>query len=439
MKRLLMCFVSGLMMIGLELNIISLHAFADRTDSSTLQDTDKVIVKFKETPAKASMKKYTVSDQAVGTDNKVKVLEVPEDKEIDQFVKEMEKREDVLYAEPDFPVKLNYIPTDPDYTSQWHLKKIEAENAWNFTKGSSEIVVAIIDNGMDVDHMDLKQSVFKPYDMVYKTSNLTTKGSHGTHVAGIIAASMDNGSGGTGIAPGVKVMPINVFSGDIAYTSDIIDAIYYAVQNGAHIINMSLGGPDYSKSLEDAVRYAYESDLLIVAAAGNSSSDQKNYPAALPYVISVSSTDLNDRRSSLSNFGDEIDFAAPGQSIFSSLPNNNYGLNSGTSMASPLVAGVAALIWSDNPSLTNDQIYERLKSGAIDIGAPGKDKYFGYGRINAEKPLGYNVKVPPNTGVHYDWGWGSPGNGIPADYFRALFDQSGNYSGDYFVQTFADD
>ncbi|MDQ7862015.1 S8 family peptidase [Peribacillus frigoritolerans] len=190
------------------------------------------------------------------------------------------------------------------------------------------------------------------------------KGEHGTHIAGIIAGSANNGIGGTGVAPNVKLMPINVFDGEYADTADIIDAIHYAVQQKANIINMSLGDTSYSESLNKAVQEAYKKGVLIVAAAGNEGDMGKNvqrvYPAAFSHVISVAATNSSDKRPSYSNYHSTVDIAAPGDDILSTLPNGKYGWMSGTSMATPMVTGVAALIWSHEPKLNKTEVEYRL-------------------------------------------------------------------------------
>ncbi|WP_174728994.1 PA14 domain-containing protein [Mesobacillus harenae] len=439
MKKFLLIFF-----ILFALNINFNYEIGFSTETPLLSnESNQVIVMFKNEPKHSALKTYTVTENAVGANPTVKAVKVPKSKSMKNFIKELEKRKDVLYAEPDYKIKLTRVPSDPRYQSQWHLKKVEAEKAWDQTRGSNKITVAVVDDGIDLNHEDLIGKIVSPYDAVYNTSEYVTVGKHGTHVAGIIAATMDNGIGGTGIAPSVKIMPINIFAGDSAKTSDLIEAIGYAVNNGANIINLSLGSPEYSRALDEAIQEANRQGVIIVASAGNDSSNLKFYPASLPNVISVSSTDSYDQLSSFSNFGYNIDFAAPGTSILSTFPNNNYGYMSGTSMASPLVAGIAALVWSQCSECTSEQIQSKLKNSVDDLGAAGWDPYYGYGRINADIALAKtNVYTPSvfNKDVQYNWGSGNPEPWIPADHFEALFNQSGYYhTGDYFIQTLADD
>lgn len=346
---------------------------------SSSSSPDKVIVKYKAAAAKSSLNSNP-------NEQKPMVIRVPKGHDVKGFIQELNSRSDVEYAEKDYILKKSYIPSDPAYQQQWHHKSILTDQAWDITKGHEEIIVAVIDDGVNVNHLELQKKIVDPYDVLSKASQFSVPGDHGTHIAGIIASEMDNPNGGTGIAPMVKVMPINVFNGEEAYTSDIIMAIEYAISHGADIINMSLGMYEYSLALNEAIQKAYQAGLIIVAAAGNEKSGLPSYPAAYENVVSVSSIDESNILSSFSNYGQTIDIAAPGSFIYSSLWTG-YGYMSGTSMAAPMVAGVAALVWSENPDLNNQQIINQLYKTAVDLGPAGKDIHYGYGKLNAYKAL----------------------------------------------------
>ena len=190
---------------------------------------------------------------------------------------------------------------------------------------------------------------------------------------------MNNSTYGSGVAPDSQLVLIDVFETDRAYTSDIITGIYIAVVVDADIINMSLGGYYYNSSFDAAVQYAHNNGLVIVAAAGNDAVNIPMYPASYNNVISVGSTDNYDSRSYFSNYGTTIDIVAPGSNIWSTLPYGKFGGMSGTSMASPIVAGVAALIKSNEPNLSNIEIENRLIETAVDLGGAGYDIYYGHG------------------------------------------------------------
>jgi flagellar hook assembly protein FlgD len=280
-----------------------------------------------------------------------------------------------------------YIPKDPNYKDQWYLPKINAHYAWNQTRGSGQITVAVVDSGVDIQHADLKGKIFRPYNAVTGGISFSPT-AHGTHVAGIIAATM-NKTGIAGIAPQVKLMPVNVFTGDVAYTSDVINGIAYAVHNGADVINLSLGEYGYDPGLHYAVNYAYNRGVVVIAAAGNENTDEYIYPAAYEEVIGVSAVDKDDSITLFSNFGDYISLSAPGEDIYSTLPYNRFGFMDGTSMAAPVVSGVTALVLSKNPYLSVPQVWDILFRSAVDLGSRGWDEFYGYGRVDANRALEY--------------------------------------------------
>ncbi|WP_186725513.1 S8 family serine peptidase [Planomicrobium sp. CPCC 101110] len=292
----------------------------------------------------------------------------------------------IEFVQPNYEVESAYVPSDSGYKKQWHLPKIQMPKAWDTTKGSSAITVAVIDNGVQVSHPDLKGKIVSPYNAVTGGTTFSAQ-PHGTHVAGIIAASI-NKKGVAGVAPNVKIMPVNVFqtSGG-AYAYDVAVGIIYAADKGANVINMSLGGYNYSYVQDVATTYAKSKGVTIVAAAGNDDTSTLTYPASLPSVIGVSATNSSDRITGFSNYGSHIDLAAPGQDIYSSVSGSSYMNMSGTSMASPVVAGVAALVLSKNPLLSPDQVENILTGSAADLGSEGWDYFYGYGRVDALKAL----------------------------------------------------
>ena len=370
--------------------------FAETSNTSGLseQETDQVIVTFKEGEETESLlEQLDVTELEM---DPTVTIKVPEDAELEQFIKELEEKDEVESVEPDYLIELLYTPNDPHiFTRQYHLQKIGANRAWFLTRGSPNVIVAVLDNGVDVNHIDLKGRMVAPYDIVAKSSTKIVNGAHGTHVAGIIGSSINNGVFGAGVAPGVSIMPINIFNGEFAYTSDVVKALDHAVKGGAKIINLSIGNYQFSDAFNDAVQKAYNSGAIVVAAAGNESTDRPHYPAAYDNVISVGSTNATDKRSSFSNFGRHIDLTAPGSDIYSTLPGDGFGPMSGTSMAAPIVSGVAALVWSQEPALSNRKVIERLFSSADDLGSAGKDIYFGHGRINAKNALNIpKIAVP---------------------------------------------
>jgi subtilisin family serine protease len=355
----------------------------------------ELIVKFKESITEKQKEKILSKIEAKEINSLgiggFSTISLPKKADLYETIATLLKEKQVEFVEPNIELEQALTPKDPGYSKQWYLKKIQMPKAWDITKGSSKVTVAVIDDGVQTNHPEFKGKIIRPYDIVYNSSYISP-GDHGTHVAGIIAASM-NTTGITGVAPNVKIMPINVFMGSNTNANYIADAIIYAVNNGANVINLSLGSPDYSYIIDYATSYAVSEGILVIAAAGNSDTYIPMYPAALSNVLAVSATDKNDRITSFSNYGSYIDFSAPGQDIYSTMTRSSYGNMSGTSMAAPVVSGVSALVLSKNSFLTPSQVASILRKSIDDLGSKGWDHFYGYGRVNAYKAL-KNTPVP---------------------------------------------
>jgi subtilisin family serine protease len=342
----------------------------------------------------------------------------------------------VLYAEPDVRARAALAPDDPGWDQQWALKHIGAPRAWDVARGKPDVVIAVLDSGVALNHPDLVDGLWvNPGETpnnwldddgngyaddargwhfyhVWNGMGYEARGDqhvaddygHGTHVAGIAAATMDNGVGIAGVAGGARLMAVKVLDRyGWGWYSDIAAGIVYAVDNGADIINMSLGAAEPSQALQDAVDYAHAHGVLVVAAAGNSGAGVF-YPAACAHVLAVAATDSGDARASFSNHGPQVDVAAPGVNIYSTWYRlDGYFTQSGTSMAAPHVSGLAALIWSAGPDLSLDRVTRVITSTAADANAqslPGWDEYLGWGRIDAGKALytvASDLPAPPRT------------------------------------------
>ncbi len=318
-------------------------------------------------------------------------------------------RGDVEFAGYNYRVQVTDTPNDFYFSSQWALNQstdhdIDAPEAWNLHPGTNNVTIAILDTGVDLDHPDLQANIVAGYDFVNDDNNPDDDHGHGTHVAGIAAATGNNGIGIAGVSWDAKIMPVKVLSASgSGNIYDITDAIYYAVDNGARVINMSLGarGTSYPCYGFDSIRYAMQYALnhgaLVMVASGNDYASTVSCPAAYDEAIAVGSTTSSDTRSSFSNQGSRLDISAPGSNIYSTVRYGGYGTKSGTSMATPHVVGLAALIWSYAPSLSNSQVRVIIENSADDLGIPGWDPEFGYGRINAANALG--LKIPLFVGV----------------------------------------
>ena len=309
---------------------------------------------------------------------------------------------------------VNASTNDPFYARQWGLTTIRAEAAWSVTDGTGA-TIAIVDSGVDLEHPDLVANVVSSggdFTGESDPDGAQDKNGHGTHVAGIAAASRDNGVGGAGVAPGAKILPVRVLDEEGSGSAMMVaNGIQYAADSGADVINLSLGATsglgqvnqllgDYDLVYE-AVDYAWKKGAVVVVAAGNDSFPLCSEPSNAPTALCVGATDVNDLRSYFSNSDATMTrpyVVAPGGDgiscsgeIFSTYlrtapktvcsPSDGYDAIAGTSMATPFVSGVAALLASRG--LTNAQIVDCILDSADDLGAPGRDPVFGYGRVNA--------------------------------------------------------
>lgn len=291
-------------------------------------------------------------------------------------------------------------PNDPLVDQQYALQRLAASDAWKVTQGSSDVIVAVIDTGVDPNHPDLQGKLVKGRDFVQNDTTPDDVVGHGTFVASLIAARSNDQLGISGIAPNVKIMPLKVMNGSGGGSSArIAQAIRYAADNGAKVINMSLGSPAASRSIKSAIDYATAKGVVVVASAGNEGDEENypNYPASFSNVISVGATGSRDTVAAFSNHNEAVSVTAPGVNVLGARSQNNqicrpyktsdYCVASGTSFSSPYVAGVAALMLSVNPKLSPDQVKTLLEKSAKDLGPKGVDDYYGYGRVDAGKAV----------------------------------------------------
>lgn len=325
------------------------------------------------------------------------VLSIPSNR-VAQSLLEAESCPGLLYAEPNYLVSIaDVIPSDPGWANQYGLTNIRAPQGWELDTGSSAITIAIIDSGIDLNHLDLASKLVGGIDLVNNDNVPQDDNGHGTHVAGIAAASSDNGIGVAGVSWGARLMPIKVLNaaGNGSYL-DVADGIIWATDHGAQVINLSLGGGSPSQLLKDAVDYAVSKGVLLVAATGNSGSNFVLYPAHYDNVIAVGATDSSNIQAGFSNYGPEVDLAAPGVGIYSTSPGG-YGLRNGTSMAAPHVSGLAAILLGIPGNTSPSAVRWQMQNTTLDLGVPGVDDRVGYGLIQMDAAIQAVGVIPTNT------------------------------------------
>lgn len=401
--------------------------------------------------------------------------------QLQAVIRELNNQQEVEYAEPVYKDHELYLPNDPSYSSCWHLPKIQADLAWDLGVGDDNIVVSIVDDAITINHPDLQGVIWNnPGEIpnngidddnngyiddihgwdTYSDDNdpsphsNTSAWAHGTHCAGIAGAHTNNNLGISAIGHGVSIMAVKTADNN-GLVNQTWDGVYYSIVAGADVINCSWSSGSYSQTNNNIIQFGINSGCIIVAAAGNNNanlSTYPKYPACYNGVICVANTNSSDIKASSSNYGTRIDVSAPGSSILSTIPYNGYDTKTGTSMSSPMVAGLLGLMKSYAPSATNEQLISCLKKSAdeIDITNPTYSGLLGSGRINAYMAL--NCLSPPtsdfniliqdscNGKVYFSsssinfpdyWEWDFNNDGIIDDTSEnvlAVFNQSGDYT-----------
>ncbi|NTU88505.1 MAG: S8 family serine peptidase [Actinobacteria bacterium] len=363
------------------------------------------------------------------------VVEILDGATANETLAELNANPAVEYAQPNYiyelveetaeeEIVLDTIVDDPYAASaQWYLDSINAYTAWDLVRVEETVSIAVIDTGIDMSHPDLVDTIdyAHAYDAYLRQPLTGYVKDHGTHVAGIIAAEANNGQGIAGVSYNASIIPINVFyvlsgGGVNANTATLIEAYEYLFEAdipSLRVINLSLGTTMYDSALEGVINQAAERGILTVCAAGNNGSSEPYYPADFEVCVSVISLDENTERSAFSNYGPQKDISAPGSYIYSTVPVGtnllnpsppyDYGYKSGTSMASPIVAGVAALVFAQDATRSISDVKEILYGTATDYGDPGKDIDYGWGQVDATAALSRTVDIEELAGsTRYD-------------------------------------
>ena len=406
----------------------------------------EIIVKFKEGIPQARIQPLLLTGDMSILDEMsnlgLMLLSVPQGRELEK-VEELKRNPLVEYAVLNSVVRIvdpiaiephdrlrapDVIPDDPYFPSQWNLSKIEAPAAWDITTGSAKVVIAFVDSGVDLYHNELKDKIwtnpgeipdngidddgngFKDdvhgWDFVNWDGEPQDDYGHGTFVASIAAAETNNDIQMAGVSWGAEIMALKAFDErGVSCHWHTAGGIEYAANNGARIINLSWTLYDYidPQPLQAAINHAHSRGALVVAAAGDSHDDSYQYPAALDHVVSVAATDPDDGHPDFSTYNDKVDVAAPGVDILGLYQDTHARLPS-TRFAAPHVSGLAALVWSVNPYLTADEVENIIESTAVDLGEPGRDDYFGYGRIDASAAVmatRHYLEVEPDDALYF--------------------------------------
>jgi thermitase len=365
-------------------------------------DHTRVIVRFKKDVSdadrdKAVKEKNSKKDEEVYADHDLWVVESKEGKKDKELAADYKKDKRVVYAEPDVELHIMLAnPNDPLFSQEYAHQRINSVAGWSIYPGtytsSGGAEIAIPDTGVDTSHPDLVGHIDTAkstcFGLLCPLTGYEDDNGHGTHTAGIAAAATNNNAGIAGVAFNSKIMSLKVCNvAGSCFTSDIVSAINYARLNGAKVISMSLGGGG-TTTLQAAVTSAYNGGLILVAAAGNDGNSNVNYPAGYAEVMSVAATDANDAHASFSNTNSDVEVAAPGVNVLSSYNDGGYRTLSGTSMATPHVGGLATLLFGQHPTWTNNMVRNQIDQCSDDLGAPGRDTSFGFGRINLGRALG---------------------------------------------------
>ncbi|AGB15232.1 subtilisin-like serine protease [Halovivax ruber XH-70] len=380
----------------------------------------------------------------------------------DSVIEQLERQPGIEYAEPNYTVEAFLEPNDPQFGDQYAPQQVRADQAWDTTMGSMDVTIAVVDQGVDYTHPDLADRFEgdEGYDFVDDDDDpapVNNDENHGTHVGGCAAATTDNGEGTAGVSNCRLISGRALGADGSGSMSDIADAIQWAADQGADIVNMSLGGGGASDTGRNAIDYAYDNGTLPIAAAGNDYGSPVSYPAAYDNCMAVSALDENEQIANFSNVGPKINVAAPGANVLAPVPGGSYESLSGTSMACPVASGVAALGKSAHPDDTVQDLWDRLESTAVDVGLSSDEQ--GAGRVDAANivdgggggdpgsptaSFGFSPSDPESgetvsfdasgstapdggsiSGYEWDFGDGSTASGVTADH---SFASEGDYA-----------
>lgn len=346
-----------------------------------------------------------VSGEAVS--DRVDVLEIKNDVNIDEFISKVNENPHVLVADRNRIIHTYSLPNDPYVIDgkAWQFQNIGADKTWDQVSNSETIGVAVLDTGLNTSHPDLADRIIAGYDYVTKSSDVIDQDGHGTLVSGFIAATANNGNGISGVAgsANIKIAPYRVGVDGLSVSNICAALMNAADRPDIKVINMSYGGYEYNNSEAAAIQYAKDRGKILVAASGNEGEPAKpeagslSYPASYDGVISVAATTNLNNRAAFSQYNKMVDLAAPGTNVYTTTVAGGYTEESGTSFSSPIVAGACGVLLASNTSLNATEVENILEQTALDLGSSGQDDYYGYGLIQLDQALAAAAIVKPST------------------------------------------
>jgi len=351
--------------------------------------SDELIIKYKnEIKLKKLLTKKNINHIKNIRRLKISHVRIPKKVKIEDYIRVLRKENNIEFVEPNFIIQsLNSSVNDEYYSFQWGLKKIEWERCWNISSKSGNVKVAVLDTGVSLNHEDLKDNLLPGFNFIYNNNNPYDDNGHGTMVAGIIGACINN-KGIVGVNPFAKIIPIKVLDYEGYGTFfNLIEGINFAVEQGAKVLNLSLGGESYSDILHEVLKNAEANRCIIIASAGDNNNNSPLYPAAYNNVISVIDVDKEDIINPEANFSEHIDFAGPGIGIYSTHLNNNYNSASGSSLSTPFVSGLISLLIANQLDINKNEIEAILKASSDYIPDYKLKNNMQISRINAYRAM----------------------------------------------------
>lgn len=319
------------------------------------------------------------------------VVKVNEGNDYQGVLNKIQLDKNVVFAEPDYIKTITHVPSDPLYTNQWYLPNIKMPQAWDIYRGSPSVTIAVLDTGVNAQHPDLAGKILPGYDFVNNDARPSDDHGHGTNIAGIIAGNSD-GAGIVGIDHQAKILPLKVLNNEGTGSSlDVVEAVYFAMEQGADVINMSFAAPESTFAEERALRSAFEQGIVLVAAAGNDATNDIVYPASYDFVISVAATGMDNQKAPFSNYGNFIDIAAPGVNLYTTAYQGGYEFVSGTSYSAPIISSLAGMLKGLHPEWSPIDIEWALESSGANMDRSEWNWLTGFGKVNADRVFSQQI------------------------------------------------